>query len=133
MVFASAQALARKLALDEFEKGVVVMLTGTAPDLCTLQTISALVCNALLVHSSVLLAAVSISPVVKSIFEAENGDGSYRRSSEAVQVLFATSSKMSLEFDVLLTVFNGLCSYTKHALTGERHLNCLLRFIQRTG
>eukprot|EP00246_Nothoceros_aenigmaticus_P015199 TRINITY_DN6205_c0_g1_i3.p1 TRINITY_DN6205_c0_g1~~TRINITY_DN6205_c0_g1_i3.p1 ORF type:complete len:1045 (-),score=220.48 TRINITY_DN6205_c0_g1_i3:28-2925(-) len=51
------EALARKLALDEFEKGVVVMLT-----------------------------AVSISPVVKSIFEAENGDGSYRRSSEAVQV-----------------------------------------------
>jgi hypothetical protein len=51
------EALARKLGLDEFEKGVVVMLT-----------------------------AVSISPVVKSIFEAENGDGSYRRSSEAVQV-----------------------------------------------
>ncbi|CAK9251150.1 unnamed protein product, partial [Sphagnum jensenii] len=51
------EALAQKLGLDEFEKGVVIMLT-----------------------------AVSISPVVKSIFEAESGDGSYRRSSEAVQV-----------------------------------------------
>ncbi|KAG6551896.1 hypothetical protein Mapa_006512 [Marchantia paleacea] len=55
--FPRLEALARKLGLDEFEKGVVVMLTG-----------------------------VSISPVVKSIFEADNGDGSYRHSSEAIQV-----------------------------------------------
>jgi hypothetical protein len=39
-----------------------------------------------------MVAAVSISPVVKSIFEAESGDGSYRRSSEAVQVSFLITS-----------------------------------------
>jgi hypothetical protein len=42
-------------------------------------------CKALFTNM-LMVAAVSISPVVKSIFEAENGDGSYRRSSEAVQV-----------------------------------------------
>ncbi len=41
---------------------------------------------------AMMVAAVSISPVVKSIFEAENGDGSYRRSSEAVQVSFLITS-----------------------------------------
>ncbi|KAL3696624.1 hypothetical protein R1sor_010700 [Riccia sorocarpa] len=55
--FPRLEALARRLGLDEFEKGVVVMLTG-----------------------------VAISPVVKSIFEADNGDGTYRHSSEAIQV-----------------------------------------------
>ncbi|CAM6102058.1 unnamed protein product [Calypogeia fissa] len=55
--FPRLEALARRLGLDEFEKGVVIMLTG-----------------------------VSISPVVKSIFEADNGDGGYRHSSEAIQV-----------------------------------------------
>ncbi|KAH9323474.1 hypothetical protein KI387_018113, partial [Taxus chinensis] len=51
------EALARKLGLDDFEKGVVVMLTG-----------------------------IAISPVVKSIFEGENGDSSFRRCGEVVQV-----------------------------------------------
>ncbi|GLJ32583.1 hypothetical protein SUGI_0655660 [Cryptomeria japonica] len=51
------EALARKLGLDEFEKGVVVMLTG-----------------------------IAISPVVKSIFEGDNGDSSFRRCGEVVQV-----------------------------------------------
>ncbi|XP_024517371.1 uncharacterized protein LOC112341471 isoform X1 [Selaginella moellendorffii] len=50
------EALALKLGLDEFEKGVVLMLT-----------------------------AVSISPVVKSIFEGDNGDTGFRRSSDYVQ------------------------------------------------
>ncbi len=48
-------------------------------------SISDFMCEALFTNMLVM-AAVSISPVVKSIFEAENGDGSYRRSSEAVQV-----------------------------------------------
>lgn len=51
------EALARKLGLDEFEKGVVTMLTG-----------------------------VAISPVVKSIYEADDGGGSYRRTADTVQV-----------------------------------------------
>eukprot|EP00897_Mesotaenium_endlicherianum_P001050 jgi/Mesen1/10946/ME000096S10524 len=54
---AHSSALARKLGLDEFEKSVVVMLAG-----------------------------VAISPVVKSIFEADSGDGAFRRSSDSVQV-----------------------------------------------
>ncbi|KAJ7523017.1 hypothetical protein O6H91_18G034900 [Diphasiastrum complanatum] len=49
------EALVRKLVLDDFEKGVVLMLTG-----------------------------VAISPVVKSIFESENGG--HKRSGDAVQV-----------------------------------------------
>lgn len=53
------EALARKLGLDEFEKGVVTMLTG-----------------------------VAISPVVKSIYEADDGGGSYRRTADTVQVRF---------------------------------------------
>jgi hypothetical protein len=48
-------------------------------------SISDFMCKALFTNM-LMVAAVSISPVVKSIFEAENGDGSYRRSSEAVQV-----------------------------------------------
>jgi hypothetical protein len=51
------EALARKLGLDDFEKGVVTMLTG-----------------------------VAISPVVKSIYEADDGGSSYRRTSDTVQV-----------------------------------------------
>jgi hypothetical protein len=71
------EALAQKLGLDEFEKGVVIMLT-----------------------------AVSISPVVKSIFEAENGDGSYRRSSEAVQVK-----------DILIVYFDSFKEQVLYSLT----------------
>jgi hypothetical protein len=57
-------------------------------------------CEALFTNM-LMVAAVSISPVVKSIFEAENGDGSYRRSSEAVQVfvhlcLFLTLQGMAM-------------------------------------
>jgi len=51
------EALARKLGLDEFEKGAVIMLTG-----------------------------IAISPVVKSIFDGEGGDVSFRRYHDAVQV-----------------------------------------------
>lgn len=51
------EALARKLGLDEFEKGAVLMLTG-----------------------------IAISPVVKSIFDGEVGDGSFRRFHDSVQV-----------------------------------------------
>ncbi|CAM6093219.1 unnamed protein product [Calypogeia fissa] len=50
------EALAKKLGLDEFEKGVVIMLAG-----------------------------ISISPVLKSIFEAV-GTGKYRPSSDNIQV-----------------------------------------------
>lgn len=51
------EALARKLGLDEFEKGAVLVLTG-----------------------------IAISPVVKSIFDGEVGDGSFRRYHDSVQV-----------------------------------------------
>lgn len=37
-------------------------------------------------YDELFVPGVSISPVVKSIFEADSGDGSYRHSSEAIQV-----------------------------------------------
>ncbi len=51
---------------------------------------------------AMMVAAVSISPVVKSIFEAENGDGSYRRSSDAVQVSFLIISHFNC---MVLSIF----------------------------
>lgn len=80
------EALARKLGLDDFEKGVVTMLTG-----------------------------VAISPVVKSIYEADDGGGSYRRTSDTVQVGIRLSLRVF--FQLAYPAFLSLLLLRRHIRT----------------